>query len=715
MPSTHETHALGPSGETTWRISPTEIAALARVERAVPANWRRRHGDFPEPIARDGGRTFFDGREIVDWLLTTGHGNADENDLGTELALHSLSAWTSRIPGRQLLDVLTALMCLRHHEGVPLLSGEDTTWESIVERAGMLDEDDTCLISELTNAGPWGPPLSRLADELVAAAGNTRRRHGGMLAVRHGPAADAFEWLLGVRHRLGFHDLTADTLTPGMTECIARLTGIDGTTDPVVANPGARGGDLLVALHSAAGPGITPRFVASDTNRSLVRLVRRRMLVRGVLEQALDVQEGESVPDAVDGPNVVASVLPYLAREERLPEATLERIEALTDLLADRCTAVVLGPADALTEPLRPHDWADRFRRDFLTNGLLKAVVALPGGVMPYRPGYRTALWVLARTPEQERRGRVLLADLSGQEMTERTLTGITEDIRRWRAGGWDDDVPSALQHGVVVPVERLNSRAGAALTPPTRATTGAPDRVLRMADLELRLKELGERAHRESGAGGELTAHASLRTESSTPPSTTIARLRKERRLRMLPGHRIAAEYLLDRGDHNVLTPAEVLGRKPVGTHRIDRALLMTAYRHVAFTEPGDLVITAQPEFGAYIDADGFSVVAYPARVLRIRSKAARPVRPRVLAAFLSMAAAEYRRTRGSVHSARTLEELEFPDVGPVVAERLDALLEEIERRSSVLRQQIGALDELGSLATAGMADGTLTLHADQ
>ncbi|MET9606632.1 hypothetical protein ABZZ17_16385 [Streptomyces sp. NPDC006512] len=681
----------------------------------MPANWRRRHDGFPEPIARDGGRTFFDGREIVDWLLTTGHGNADENDLGTELALHTLSAWTAHIPGKELLDVLTALLCVRHRSGEPLLPA-GATWEAVLERAKLMDANDTCLVSELANTGPWGLSLARLTDELAAAAANMRRRRDDVVAHRHTPAAAAFEWLLGVRRRLGLHDLAADTLNRGMPECIAQLTGIDGMTDPIVANPGARSGDLLVALHSAAGRGATPRFLASDMDRSLARLIRRRMLVRGVTGLALDVQEGESVADGHDGPDVVVSVLPYLAGERRRPEEVLERVEALTDLLAESCTAVVLGPADALTEPLRPHVEADRFRRGFLTNGLLKAVVALPGGVMPYRPGYRTALWVLARTPERDRRGRVLLADLSGQEMSGRTLAQLASDIRGWRAGGWDDDRPLALHHGVVVPIEELNSRAGAALTPRPRPAARALDRPVSIADLELRLKDLGERALRESKTRGELRVHASLRPESSTlPPTTTIARLRKERRLRTFPGHRITTESLLGAGDHNVLTPAEVLGTKPIGTHRIDRALLMTAYGHATFTEPGDLVVTTQPEFGAYIDVDGFSVVAHPARVLRVRPEAELRVRPRVLAALLSVAATDHRRARGSVHSARTLEELEIPDVGPAEADRLEALLDDIEQRSSVLRQQIGALNELGRLATAGTADGTLTLHADQ
>ncbi|MFE6866387.1 hypothetical protein ACFVFS_07505 [Kitasatospora sp. NPDC057692] len=704
-----------PSGASPWRISPTEIATLAQVERAVPANWRRRHDDFPAPVEHVGGRTYFDGRAVVDWLLTTGRGNADENDLGTELALHTLTSWTARLPARDLLDVLTALLCVRHGKGGPLVLG-GTSWEEVVESGRALDADDTCLMRELAAAGPWGLSLARLTDELAEAAANMRRRGDHLAAAHRAPVADAFEWLLGARRRFGLHELTADTLHGGMAECMARVTGIDGMADPVVANPDARSGDLLVALHAAAGRDSGWRFLASDPDPALARLVRRRMLVRGVTGAALDVQEGEGVADGRDGPHVVVSVIPYRGGEKRRPEEALERVEALTDLLADGCVAVVLGPADALTEQLSPHGEADRFRRTFLTDGLLKAAVALPGGALPYRPGYRTALWVLARTPERERRGRVLLADLSGADASGRTLAGLAADIRGWSAAGWDNDRPLALQHGVVVAVEELNGRAGAALSPGRRPSGAAVDRPARIADLELRLKDLGERTARDAASHGDLRVHAALRPDSRGPvPMTTIARLRSERRLRTLPGHRIATGDLAGAGDHVVLTPAEVLGTTAVGTHRIDRALLMTAYGHAAFTEPGDLVVTTQPRFGVYLDEDGFSVVAHPARVLRLRRGSGARARPRVLAALLGLAAADHGRGRGSVHTARTLERLEIPDVGTEEAERLEALLDEIERRSSILHRQAEALHDLGRLAAAGTADGTLALYTDR
>ncbi|MYS73266.1 hypothetical protein GTY88_23035, partial [Streptomyces sp. SID5926] len=108
----------------------------------------------------------------------------------------------------------------------------------------------------------------------------------------------------------------------------------------------------------------------------------------------------------------------------------------------------------------------------------------------------------------------------------------------------------------------------------------------------------------------------------------------------------------------------------------------------------------------------DGLSVVAAPGRVLRVRPDADPPVFPRVLAALLRAAAAEYSRTSGAVRASRGIEDLLVPDLGREEAERFDALLAEVEGRAALLREQCAALDDLARTAAAGVADGTLTFQ---
>ncbi|MFE9658660.1 N-6 DNA methylase [Streptomyces sp. NPDC005955] len=705
MSTAHDATPSILSEPMSWRISYAEIGALAQVKRPVVTTWARRHPDFPRPVHHDGTRPLFDGREVLDWLLATGRGNVDARQLRAELALHTLAAWGERLPGTALVDTLTSLVCLRRHDDQPLAADG---WPELAARARYFDEEDTFFTREIEAAAQAGAHLDGLpavADALVETA--------------YSPT-EPFTWILDARRRLGAHHLAEGSVTSAMTQCIARLSGIEEMAESrVIGIPYVRTGDLLTALRDKDVTDTGHLYQACDPDPSLVRLVRRRALVHDIAEYELDISEGDELPiEAFDAPDLVTAVLPYEAGENRDPLVALERIQALTDLLADGRMAVVLGPADALAQVLPPGGEADRLRRSLLTAGLVKAVVNLPGGVMPYRPAYRTALWVLHRTPQGQRRGRVLLIDLSAQDLTRRILDTLCEDVHIWRTANWDDDGRHEPRHGAILPIQVLDDRPGIAFTPQHRShasryTSAVIDRPALISELEVRLSRLTDAAHRQHDQRQELRTHAALRPADRPIRRITVTRLIKERRLRKLPGHRIDTEHLRPEGRYDVLTPAEITGTAPVGTHRIDRAVLMKTYEHAQFTEPGDVVITVTPRFGVYVDEEGLSVVAYPARVLRVRSDAERPLRPRVLAALLRAAAAEHRRASGAVRAARRIEEMAIPDLEPDEVARCDALLLEIAQRAALLRAQAAALEDLSELTAAGLSDGTLTILA--
>ncbi|MEV8389806.1 MULTISPECIES: hypothetical protein [unclassified Streptomyces] len=689
-----------------WRITYAEIAALAQVQRPVPTTWSRRHPDFPAPVAHEDGRPLFDAPAVVDWLTTTGHGKADPRHLRAELALHTLSAWrTPALSAPVLVGALTALICL-HQQLDTAVSGQG--WDAVLDWAADLDSEDMFLLSELRalpDPDRIGPALAALADELTEAA--------------YTPA-EAFDWVLEARHRLGSHDPAADEPTPTVVRALAALSGIDALgEESVIATPHARTGDLLAALHARAPEGSGHTYLAADPDSARVRLVRRRMLVRGVYEFQLDVIQGEDLSvDDWGYPDLLVGVLEYEAAETRSPQAVLERVQALTDYLGDGSTAVVLGPADVLVRPLSRHSEADRLRRSFLQEGLLKAAISLPDGAFSYRPGYRTAVWVLSRTPKAERKGLVLLSDFSARPLTEPVLDTLAEDIAIWRSSGWRGDLRHEPRHAVIVPAKDLDDRPGAPFTPQhrppaaARYTWGVIERPARISDLEQHLTELQERDRGRRDLRAALNAQAVLRPEDQPVRRTTVWRLLKGRRLRRRPGHRIAAEHLSAEGHYPVLTPDEILGTARLGSRRIDRGLLLTAYEHAQFTEPGDIVVTANPRFGVYVDEEGLSVVAAPARILRVHPDADPPVKPRVLAALLRAAATEYARTSGAVRASQRIEDLLIPDLGRDEAERFDSVLAEIESRAAFLREQSAALDDLVRITAAGVADGTLTIQ---
>ncbi|MER6363825.1 hypothetical protein [Kitasatospora sp. NPDC001527] len=692
-------------GPPSWRIGYAEIAALAQVKRPVPTTWSRRHSDFPAPVTRQGGSPLFDAQEVVEWLARTGRGNTEPRRLRAEVALHTLSAWrSSGLSAPVLVGALTALICLRQQYDAPV--GEHA-WGDLLDQAADLDAEDAFLLSEL-RAVPdperLGPALGALADELTEAA--------------YTPA-EAFDWVLEARRRLGSHDLAADEPTPAVARALAALAGLGTLADEsVLATPYARSGDLLAALHTAAPEDSGHTYLAAEPDSTLARLVRRRMLVRGVFEFSLDVTEGEELStDDWGDPDVLVCALPYEAGETRSARQVLERVQDLTDSLGDGSTAVVLGPADALIRTLPGHGDADRLRRSFLDKGLLKAAISLPDGAFAYRPGYRTAVWILARTPEDERAGRVLLADYSAQPLTEPVLDVLAEDIAIWRASDWRGDRRHQPRDAAVVPAKELDDRPGSAFTPQYRSPEARHTRVVverpaRLADVERHLAELDERTVRRAGASGFLTTGAVLRPEDQPVRRTTVRRLLKDRRLRRRPGHRIAPEHLSSDGHYVVIGPEEILGTARFGSRRIDRGVVLTAYEHVQFTEPGDLVVTTSPRFGVHVDIEGLAVIVAPARILRVHPDADPPVRPRVLAALLQAAASDHGRTSGAVRASRSIEDLSVPDLRREEAERYDAVLAEIQRRAELLRQQSEALDDLARITAAGMTDGTLTIQ---
>ncbi|MFF3726842.1 hypothetical protein ACFYYM_31250 [Streptomyces erythrochromogenes] len=57
------------SSQVWEQVLLAEVAQMARVSRAAVVNWRRRHDDFPDPVAGTDGHPQFDRRAVVAWLL----------------------------------------------------------------------------------------------------------------------------------------------------------------------------------------------------------------------------------------------------------------------------------------------------------------------------------------------------------------------------------------------------------------------------------------------------------------------------------------------------------------------------------------------------------------------------------------------------------------------------------------------------------------------
>ncbi|MDT3439011.1 hypothetical protein [Pseudofrankia sp. BMG5.37] len=764
-------------------ISMPEIAELAGVRRPVVTTWRRRFPDFPAPVRAPLARTgspLFEADAVVDWLVATGHG-ARRVD-AAELRLYQLRTLAERMPARLLVGTATALICLRHlDDDESLVDGRQADSDSdgddegralvagLLARARRVDPDDRLLLAEVEALRPadagWLVPA---VDELVEAAYNT---------------ADAFERLLAVRHRFDIPELYAEAVVGELAWLAVKLSGVverlveieeatqSGTLETGAARPGAvrvadpaaGGGDLLRAVVAAVqhdaeeiGDEGELRLSGVEPSRFLARLARRRLVVAGLAARFVDIRasagrrlagtgQGAGKPAGsrpASGADVVVTCLPFQPAESRDGADVLVAVRGIAEGLGPGQTAVVVGPSEVLVDALPANRSATRRRDELLGTGLVEAVVALPGGMVPFRPGYRTSLWVLRRDDAAPARGRVLLADLSDRELTAQVVESLAVDVTTWRRDGYRPELHGRTfaSQALIADLVSAPGRPPMALTAPRPA--GEPTR--RAAHAVARVRELEHQLARPADANGIGDAAADIGVEDvgSTPVSTASSPLIAERDeprpvpivslgrlsrttgpdgpvLRIFPGARIAAADVVvgragsGRGDpvaHPVVGSSELIGGARLGERRIGLYVLADGYPRAGLTEPGDVIVTLTPRFGALVDEAGSSVVEFPARVLRLTPAGLETITPHVLAALLT-AAAPAARTPGAVRGPRKLADLQIAMLPAAVSGRLDTLLAAANARRAAALRELDLLDELGRITVGGLADGTLTL----
>jgi hypothetical protein len=483
---------------------------------------------------------------------------------------------------------------------------------------------------------------------------------------------------------------------PGRRRAAGRLT---------IGDPWPGSGDLLTALLSGQ-EAETLSFSAAQPDPALARLIRRRLLLAGVPEFNIDVVADE-LNDEFAEADVIVTRLPYQPAELRDTVEDLDMISDIADRLSRGRTAVVVGPAASLVDAVRDTEAITR-RFRMLTDGLVEAVVRLPGGIFPARPGHPAALWLVTRDPVPATQGRVLIADLSSAALDQHVAQTAAEDILLWRAEGFRTDGHDP-RTGQVVPLNALDLLRGAALRPPpgsasvTLRARLAADRPALIGEAERRLTDAEHETSRYAEKHGPLNTGAAQR-DGTRPKALSLGALRAARRVRQLPGHRLSPSHVTARGHYRVIGPTDVLAQS--SSRWIDRLTLNTEYPHAALTEPGDIVITTVPQFGAFLDETGLSVIEFPARGLRVAPRDS--LTPRVLKALLNIAD-NTERSPGAVRSQR-LRDVTIADLSSDEAARLDELLGRLDERERLLRQQADLLTELRGLAVAGFADGTLT-----
>ena len=680
-------------------MSMTEIAGLAKVQRPVVTTWRRRHRDFPAPAGGDAAQPLFDPRQVADWLISTGR--ADRDQIEPELSLYTLTGLADQYPGTDLVAAVTALICLRYvtDENEPLADGTDDDLAVLREQAAVIDPDDLLLLSEVCGIPPTAGWLAAFVDELIEAAWGCRQ---------------AFERIMAARNRFRVGALSASAVSPALARLIAELSGTRElarrTNSLIVTDPATGAGDLLAAVAHVLGPDCAPMFTGAEANPVLARLVRRRLTVHGVPAVDMDIRVGVELPDESGDPDVVVTQIPYMPGEDRDAVAVLDSVGDVAVRMTAGRFAVVLGPAAALADDLPPFSAAARARADLLKSDMVEGIVRLPGGLMPFRPGYETALWVLTQARHSRWRGRVLLADVSDRSLTADVVRDLAEDVITWRRDGY---VPQAHRRtfGVQAEVSSL-------VDPPRPLMTArrldsqrerkadADERVTLLTRYGADLDRFGTNATADRGHVGTEALAAAHRQ----PATEAIGVLVRQRRLVMRKGTRLAPADVGGSGKHVVLGAEEVLGFRRPGERRVDLEVFANRYRNARLTEPGDVLVTMNPRTGAMIDHDGYAIAEYPVRILRIPETEAEQFTPRVLAALL-FADGSGKRPAGAVRTVNSFKEQRVPLLQVAEVRHLDILFASIDARRALAQREIDMLDELCHVATGGLIDGTLTL----
>ncbi|WBB79287.1 N-6 DNA methylase [Micromonospora sp. WMMD882] len=404
--------SIAPSEAT---LTASGIARLANVGRAAVSNWRRRYADFPAPVGGSPTSPSFDAHEVEQWLRR--HGRTQHADAARWAWRHI----ESHQPAAQISDVLGvagALLLVRADQGNAAgdAAGDGLpTPDQLVGHLRDLDPGLAGLIADLV-PGQWTASL----DALLRAVDQLGSEQG---------AESAFEHLHN-QYATSAHSMSGLAGTPDVVaEVMLTLAGTGPRTFDFTSGTGSI---LRMAADRALRAGAPTSCHAQEINPqyaviTLLRLwfVHLRARRSGHQPPAPVVHIGDSLlADALPElrAEVVVANFPFgihdwghdrLAYDPRwaygLPPRTEPELawvqHALAHLSADG-TAVVLMPPAAASRPA-----GRRIRAELIRHGALRAVVALPAGLMP-PVGVGLHIWVLTQPgSRQPHAGELLMVD----------------------------------------------------------------------------------------------------------------------------------------------------------------------------------------------------------------------------------------------------------------------------------------------------------------
>ncbi|GAA1740506.1 N-6 DNA methylase [Luedemannella helvata] len=470
-------------------LTASGIARLAGVGRAAVSNWRRRYADFPAPVGGTPASPYFDAREVDQWLRRQG-----------KLRHASTEQWTWRHietyqPAAQIGDALSvagAYLLVRSE--LPANGDALLTPRQLVTRLRTLDRD---LAARLRAVLPdeWRDQLKNVVQAVEQLAGEK-------------DPETAFEYLHN-QYVSSAQSMSGLAGTPdSVAEVMLTLTGVGRQTFDFTCGTGSI---LRMAAHKAVEAGTTTHCYGQEikTQYALIALIRLWFVHRRAQRAghqaapAPAVHVGDSLlADAVPElrADVVVANFPFgihewghdqLAYDARwafgLPPRTepeLAWVQHALSHLAPGGTAVVLMPPAAAARPA-----GRRIRAELVRRGALRAVVALPAGLMA-PAGIGLQVWVLTQPDGAHAHdARILFLDASHHNPPAALVGKVW---REFESGDYQE-VPGL--HRVIAPIELVDERVD--LTPqrhlpgPGEQPGDSAQTMARIGELERRLSAL--------------------------------------------------------------------------------------------------------------------------------------------------------------------------------------------------------------------------------
>lgn len=463
-----------------------------------------------------------------------------------------------------------------------------------------------------------------------------------------GPA-DALDRLENSRLR---RDHPVRDLTPVAIElvrsCVRGASVHLGVDDVVLAH----NGDPSLALATCVEG---DRIHLSGTD-ALVRSARRRALLRDILVDG--TQRGRRV--------TIASVVGLDADD------ALNAVENIVLSLEVGDVAVILGSASALTDHLKGP--LQTLRAEALRVGNTVAALRLPRGMWREAARQNLGMWICCGGAKAS---DIQVGDLNDGESID--LDDLAADVA---AVVGDATTGRALRYVRSVALSPILA-SGAVVAPGTRAS------VLRSDDATEHVERVQGAATLTSAPMPALDIVVAPAPGRFSVQTRSLAELQGGKRLAIKAGRRIRAEHAVPDGT------VAVLPEKSMYFDPIDAERLYPRSR----TEPGDVIFVEHPRPQAWVDDAGGSLVASPAKIIRLRSTS--PVGSHLLAAIITTMAPP-----GTEWKTWPVPVVAGPD-----AVHLEQMLIEIAEYQQQTEARLNASRDLTTALITGVAAGALVL----